>query len=95
MSKKSGSAKTKPETKELQQLQLAVKALNATQHNPVNWAAIVKFVAPLIVRLAARVTARYVASKLGKRMKSNIPQEAADHAADTVSRYVSRYLKNL
>jgi len=75
-----------PEKREGKELQNAVNALSASEHNPIEWAPVIKFVAPIIARIAARYVMKTVARKLDKRISSKIREEtviaAADHLAD-------------
>ncbi|MBA7558021.1 hypothetical protein ES705_50810 [subsurface metagenome] len=75
-----------PERRDNEELDRFVKALEATGHNPIVWATIIKFVAPIIARIAARFVMKLVARKLDKRISSKIREEvvikAADHLAD-------------
>ncbi|MBA7589700.1 hypothetical protein ES708_31789 [subsurface metagenome] len=77
--------KKRPETKELIELKRAIKGLQALQHNPVQWAALVKFIAPFVARIAARYAARYVATKLGKRLNIKVSGEVAEATADRIT----------
>jgi len=82
--KQASKAKKRPDSKELAEFKRAVKALNAGQHNPINWIPIIKFIAPFIARVAARYASRYVATKLGKRLKVNLSTEVAEATADRI-----------
>jgi len=77
-----------PEKRDKEELDRATKALESTAHNPIVWAPIIKFVAPIIARIAARFVMKLVASKLDKRISSKIREEvvikAADHLSDIV-----------
>lgn len=78
----------KADVKELAELKRAIAALKGSQHNPVNFAAITAFLAPIIARIAARYAARYVAGKLNKRLNLKLSREAADVTADRISALV-------
>lgn len=75
-----------PERRDKEELDRAIKALEAVSHNPIAWGLIIKFVAPVIARIAARFVMKLVASKLDRRISSKIREEvvikAADHLAD-------------
>lgn len=71
--------------KDIQELNRYLAALKATQHNPVEWAAIVKFVAPIIGRLAARYAAGYLATRWNKRATPKIRKEVAEQTADRLA----------
>jgi len=90
MGKASKKKVRKPDTKDVAELKRAVVALQASQHNPVDWLPIVKFFAPIIARLVARQTARYLYGKLNKRLPTKIPGEAADVAADRIGDLVAK-----
>ena len=75
-----------PEKRDKEELDRAVKALEGAVPNPIAWAPIIKFVAPIIARIAARYVMKLVARKLDKRISSKIREEtviaAADYLAD-------------
>jgi len=81
-------SKITPEKREKAELDRAVKALQALQHNPVEWTPIIKFLAPIIARIAARYVMSVLARKLNRRISSKIREEtvlsAADHLSDIV-----------
>jgi len=80
------TSKKTPEKREKDELDRAVKAVEAAEHNPVEWAPIIKFVAPIVARIAARYVLKTVARKLNKRISTKIREEtvlgAADHLAE-------------
>lgn len=80
------TGKRTPEKRDKDDLQRAVKALEGAVPNPIEWAPIIKFVAPIIARIAARYVMKLVARKLDKRISSKIREEtviaAADYLAD-------------
>lgn len=71
-----------PEKRDKEDLERAVKALEGAVPNPINWAPIIKFVAPIIARIAARYVMKLVARKLDKRISSKIREETVISAAD-------------
>ncbi|MBA7589441.1 hypothetical protein ES708_31526 [subsurface metagenome] len=75
-----------PERRDKEELDRFVKALEATSHNPIVWATIIKFVAPIIARIAARFVLKVIARKLDKRISSKIREDVviqtADHLAE-------------
>jgi len=81
------AAKKRKPTKDKDQRELAVQlaALKGIQHNPVDWTAVVRLVAPVLARLAARYAASYLASKWNKRATPKIRKEVAEDAADKLS----------
>jgi len=87
--KKRKAPKTKV-SKDIEQLQSAVNLMKGAEHNPVDWAAVIKFVAPIVARIAARYTARYVATKLKKRLSPKTATEIADLAAEQVQSSVAK-----
>jgi len=81
---KKRTTKKSVQTKELDELKRFANALNATQHNPVDWAAIIAFAAPIVARITARYAARYIASKFNRKLTSKISTETANQAADWI-----------
>jgi len=77
-------------SRDVGELRIAMKAVGATEHNPIQWAAILRLVAPIVARLAARQAATYVAGRLGKRLGKKIPQEAAEFTATKIADIVSK-----
>jgi len=73
------------EKREQQELAAAIAALNATQHNPIAWAPIIAFVAPIVARIAARYALRAIARKLEKKISVKIRDETVTGAADFVA----------
>lgn len=71
-----------PEKRDKEELQRAIKALESTSHNPIEWAPIIKFVAPIIARIAARYVMKLIARKLDKRISSKVREETVIQAAD-------------
>jgi len=71
--------------KDLRELQIQMAALKGVEHNPVDWLAITRLVAPVLARLAARYAASYLASKWNKRASPKIREEVAKDAADRIS----------
>ncbi len=74
-----------PEKREKQELDRAIKALQALQHNPIEWAAIVRFIAPLVARIAARYVMTVLARKLNRRISTKIREETVLGAADKLA----------
>jgi len=73
---------TKTDQKDNGELSRAIGALQAGEHNPIEWTPIIRFVAPILGRIAARYAAKYVANKLGKRIKVKLSAEVAEATAD-------------
>jgi len=82
---KATKKKVKTRDKDIQELNRAIAALKSSQHNPVNWAAIISFVAPIVARLAARYAAGYLATKWNKRASPKIRKEVAEDVADRLT----------
>lgn len=76
------TGKKSPEKRDKEELQRAVSALEGAVPNPIAWAPIIKFVAPIIARIAARYVMKLVARKLDKRISSKIREETVIQAAD-------------
>lgn len=76
------SKRKTPEKRDKEDLQRAVKALEGAVPNPIEWAPIIKFVAPIIARIAARYVMKAVSRKLDKRISSKIREETVLQAAD-------------
>lgn len=75
-------ARKTPEKRDKEELDRAVQALYGAVPNPIAWAPIIKFVAPIIARIAARYVMKLVARKLDKRISSKIREETVMSAAD-------------
>lgn len=75
---------TKPtaDTRDIAELKRVKKALDATQHNPVNFAPIITFVAPILARIAARYVLRSIARKLNRKISQKVRDETVVGAAD-------------
>lgn len=75
-----------PEKRASRELERAIKALQASGHNPIEWTSIIKFIAPLIARIASRYALKLIARKLDRRIGSKVREETilqtADHLAD-------------
>ena len=74
--------KRSPEKRDKEELGRAVNALYGAVPNPIEWAPIIKFVAPIIARIAARYVMKVVSQKLDKRISSKIREETVIKAAD-------------
>jgi len=79
--------------KDIKELNRVVQALNGLQHNPVEWSALIKLVAPIIARLASRYAVTWLASKWNKRATPKIRKELADETADRISDILSKQVK--
>jgi len=91
-----GKVKT-PEKREAEELNRLIAALKATSHNPVEWAAIIKFIAPIVARIAARYALKLIARKLDRRISSKVREETvisvADHLAEIAIKRTSKTKK--
>lgn len=74
---------------EVTDLRLAVGAMNAGQHNPVNFLPILAFVAPIVARLAARHAVRLASAKAKRRFTSKTQQELIDAATVAATSAIS------
>ena len=61
-----------PDQRDVAALKAAITALNSTQHNPLDWAPIIRFVAPIVARIASRYVLRSLARRLGRRISQKI-----------------------
>lgn len=80
--------KRSAEQRDKDELQRAINALQATQHNPVEWGAIVKFVAPLIARIATRYAMTLLSRKLNRRISPKIREDTVASTADKLAELV-------
>lgn len=71
-----------PEKRDKAELDRAVNALYGAVPNPIEWAPIIKFVAPILARIAARYVMKLIARKLDKRISSKVREETVIQAAD-------------
>lgn len=76
-----------PEKRDVRELERAIQALKATNpSNPgVEWAAVIRFVAPIIARIAARYVMKVIARKLNRRISSKVREETVIAAADKLA----------
>ena len=95
MKKAPVSKKKRPESKDrdIRALQRLITALNAVQHNPIAWAAVIKSVAPMIASLAARYAAGWLATKWNKRTSVKIRKEVAEDTAERIVSILSSSIK--
>lgn len=92
--KKPKVTKKTADTKDLDELKRANDALQATQHNPVNFGPIIALVAPVLARIAARFVLRLLARKLNRKISSKLRDETVTGAADFIANIaVKRTLK--
>ena len=77
--------KVTPEKRDKQELDRAVKALEGTGSNPIIWANIIRFVAPIIARIATRYAMRLIARRVGKRVSAKVREETVLSTSDYVA----------
>lgn len=82
---KEKGSKQPPLKRDMKSLESAVKTLNATQHNPIEWAPIIKFVAPIIARIAVRYVLTAIAKKLNRKISAETRDKLANETADRLS----------
>lgn len=82
----------KAQDKNIKELKVQIKALNGASHNPVEWGAIVKLVAPVIARLATRYAVTYLAGKWNKRSTAKIRTEASEVVAERISSALAKQI---
>jgi len=70
--------------KDLLEMMRVLAALKGAEHNPVNWAAVIALVAPIIARLAARYAAGLLAAQWNKRATPKIRKAVAEDTADRI-----------
>ena len=83
----------KRKDKDVKELTTQIKALKGASHNPVDYAAIVKLVAPVIARLATRYAVTYLAGKWNKRSTAKIRTETSEVVADRISSALAKQIK--
>lgn len=79
--------------KDLQQLNVAINALKGAEHNPVDWAPIIKLVAPIVARLAVRYAVSALATRWNKRGTPKIRSEVSNEVADRIARTLSTQIR--
>lgn len=90
-SKKKAAPKRKTAiNRELEELARAAAALQATQHNPIAWAPLIRYLGPIVARLAARICLAYVVRKTGRKIAPNARQEVIDFTASTILQVLKR-----
>jgi len=82
--------KRSPEQRDKQELERAVQALQATSpSNPgIEWAPVIRLVAPIVARIAARYVMGLLSRKLNRRISSKIREETVQAAADRLAEIV-------
>ena len=90
MAKKATTKRKTPASVELADLDRAVKALNATQHNPIAWGPIIAYFGPIVARLAIRVGLTYLARKTGRKIAPKARQEVVDYTSTAILAVLKR-----
>ena len=78
--------------KDVQELNRVIAALKGAEHNPIEWAAIIRLIAPILGRLAARYAAGWLATKWNKRATPKIRKEVAEMTADRMATALTEQL---
>ena len=78
-------SKITSEKRDKHELDRAVKALESTGSNPIIWANIIRFIAPIIARIATRYALRLIARKVGKRISAKAREETILSTSDYVA----------
>lgn len=68
-----------------QELQRAVNALNASEHNPIEWTPIVRFIAPIIARISADYACRVMAKRIGRPVSPATRKAVIEGAANKLA----------
>jgi len=63
----------------------AAEALQGTQHNPIQFLPVIRFLAPIIARIAARYAIRLINKQLAKKLKTKQIDEATAASAERVA----------
>ena len=79
--------------RDLIDLRNRINALKAVAHNPIAWGAIVKLIAPVIIRLAVRKTAGILASKWNKKATPKVRAEVVEKVTDQLTDVLARAIK--
>jgi len=75
---------SKQDNKDIANVRSAVLALEAGEHNPVDWTPIIQFVAPMVARIAARYAAKYVGQQVKKRISPRLATATAEKTAERI-----------
>jgi len=67
------------------EIQRAVDALNASEHNPIEWAPVIKFVAPIIARIAAEYAVRVMSKRIGRPVSPATRKVVIEGAANKLA----------
>jgi len=81
-------SKPNPDSRDKRELETVVKALQGSQHNPIDWIAIVRLIAPIVARIAVRYGIGLVARRLNRRVSPQVRDQIANSAADRMSEIV-------
>lgn len=81
--------------KAIRDLKTALDALKGAEHNPVDWVAVTRYIAPLVARIAARYASRYLARKLGRKLKTGVLGEVTEETAEHIVKVLTRSARAL
>jgi len=76
---------TKEDKVQAAELKAALEALNAGQHNPINFLAVVRFLAPIIARIAARYAIRLINKKIQRKLGKKLIDETVANSAERIA----------
>ena len=99
MVRKSVVKRTAKEQKDTAEILRAIKALQGTQHNPIDFGAILTFIAPIVARMAVRYAVRVAYRKLNRKLTTKVSEEMVDtvseRVGDIIQQSVIKRLKKL
>jgi len=85
------------DSRDLHSLTVAVKAVEAAEHNPVEWMPIIRLVAPIVARIAARYAikaiSRKVSGRISPKVRGEVATKTADYVGDIVTKRVGKVTK--
>lgn len=81
------------DSRDIDGLRDGVKALEASEHNPVEWAPIIKFVAPIVARIAARYAMRLIVRKTSVKLSPRTREETVNSVADRLAEIATKRTK--
>jgi len=76
------------------ELQNAVNALNASEHNPIEWAPIIRFIAPIVGRIAVQqavtLISRITKKRISPKVRTRVVDEVATKMAEVVIKQAAK-----
>lgn len=69
----------------LAEIKSAAEALQGTQHNPIQFLPVIRFLAPIIARIAARYAIRLINKQLEKKLKQKKIDETTAATAERIA----------